>query len=202
MHVIADGLRDLGLSFIVLFVAIDAPGNLPFVLGLTSSMTPERRSRVVRYAIITALLVGVGFLFIGRGIFYALGIKMSDFLVAGGLILFALAASDLIYATRRQEEAGPVEDYVGIVPLGTPLVAGPAVLTALFLLTSQYSYPLVVLAFVLNLALAWFILRQANLATRLIGPGGLRGLSKVASLVIAAFGVRMIRLGITNMLGL
>ena len=77
-------LEDIGLSFITIFVAIDAVGILPFILSLTQDITPNERSKVVQYALITAFVLGLVFIAIGRGVFFLLGIEMADFMVAGG----------------------------------------------------------------------------------------------------------------------
>ena len=83
----ASFFKDVGLSFIPLFVAMDAIGILPFVLTLTQDMTPVQRSKTLHYALLTAAVLGLVFIGIGEGVFSFLGIGINDFLVAGGLIL-------------------------------------------------------------------------------------------------------------------
>ena len=95
-------------------------------------------------------------------------------------------------------EVGVGEQMLGVVPIGTPLVAGPATLTTLLVLVGQYGIAVVVLAFVLNLAVVWLIFSQANRIAQFLGTGGLRATAKIASLLLAAIAVKMIRQGITE----
>ena len=193
---LGDFFHDLGLSIIPLFVAMDALGILPFVLSLTQDMSMEERPRVIRYAMLTAFAMGLGFIGIGKGVFAALGVEVEDFMVAGGVLLLVLAIRHLMTGKLVELQTTVARDMVGIVPLGTPLVVGPAVLTTLLLLEEQYSIPAVVVSFLLNLAFAWIIFAQANRVARLLREQGLRAASQIASLLLAAIAVMMIRKGI------
>jgi multiple antibiotic resistance protein len=138
---------------------------------------------------------------IGQFVFLALGITGNDFLVAGGLLLLILSVKDI--ATGKMIEAGAGQGYgAGIVPIGTPLVAGPATLTTLLVLVSQYSAAMVLFSFVLNMAIAWVVFHQAERVTKWLGHGGLMAVTKIASLLLAAIAVRMIRQGITGILSI
>jgi len=192
--------KDVGLSFIPLFIAIDAIGVLPFILSLTQDMNPAERPRIIRYAMFTAFALGLAFIGIGEGIFFLLGIAVGDFLVAGGIILLVLAIRHLITGKFVELQPSVSKQMIGVVPIGTPLVVGPAVLTTLLLITQQYSVPAVILAFVLNLAFAWLVFAQANRIARLLREQGLRAASQIASLLLAAIAVMMIRKGLIEVL--
>ena len=194
-------LQEFGLTFVPLFVAMDAIGVLPILVPLTQDMKAKGRSRTVRLAVITALGLGLGFVAIGKGIFLFLGIDVSDFLVAGGLILFLLAAKDLITGKMFEAQASAGADMVGVVPIGTPLVVGPAVLTTLLILTDQYSIVMVIISFIVNLAIAWLLFAQANRVVAFLGQGGVRATSKIVSLFLAAIAIKMIRQGVLAVLG-
>lgn len=194
-------LQEFGLTFVPLFVAMDAIGVLPILVPLTQDMKVKERGRTVRLAVITALVLGLGFVAIGKGIFLFLGIEVSDFLVAGGLILFLLAAKDLITGKMVEAQASVGADMLGVVPIGTPLVVGPAVLTTLLILVDQYSIIIVLISFVLNLAIAWLLFAQANRVVAFLGQGGVRATSKVVSLFLAAIAIKMIRQGVLQVLG-
>jgi multiple antibiotic resistance protein len=194
-------LQEFGLTFVPLFVAMDAIGVLPILVPLTQKMKAVERSRTVRLAVITALGLGLGFVAIGKGIFIFLGIEVSDFLVAGGLILFLLAARDLITGKMVEAQASVGADMLGVVPLGTPLVVGPAVLTTLLILVDQYSIIIVIVSFILNLAIAWLLFAQANRVVAFLGQGGVRATSKIVSLFLAAIAIKMIRQGVLQVLG-
>ncbi len=193
-------IKDVGLSFIPLFIAVDAIGLLPFILSLTQDMNPAERPRTIRYAMLTAFALGLVFVGIGKGIFFVLGIAIGDFLVAGGLVLLVLAIRHLITGKLVELQPSVSKEMVGVVPIGTPLVVGPAVLTTLLLLTQQYSVLAVVLSFLLNLAFAWLVFAQANRVARLLREQGLRASSQIASLLLAAIAVMMIRKGLTEVM--
>lgn len=194
-------LQEFGLTFVPLFVAMDAIGVLPILLPLTQDMKANERRRVIRLAMLTALGLGLGFVAIGKGIFLFLGIEVADFLVAGGLILFILAAKDLITGKMMEAEASVGADMVGVVPLGTPLVVGPAVLTTLLILIDLYSIVIVIVSFIINLAIAWLLFAQANRVVAFLGQGGVRATSKIVSLFLAAIAIKMIRQGVLAILG-
>lgn len=194
-------LQEFGLTFVPLFVAMDAIGVLPILVPLTQDMKAKERSRIVRLAVITALGLGLGFVAIGKGIFLFLGIEVSDFLVAGGLILFLLAAKDLITGKMMEAQASVGADMLGVVPLGTPLVVGPAVLTTLLILVDLHHIVIVIVSFIINLAIAWLLFSQANRVVAFLGQGGVRATSKIVSLFLAAIAIKMIRQGIMEVLG-
>jgi multiple antibiotic resistance protein len=194
-------LQEFGLTFVPLFVAMDAVGVLPILIPLTEDMKPVERNRTVRLAVITALGLGLGFVIIGKGVFLFLGIEVSDFLIAGGLILFLLAAKDLVTGRMVDAQASVGADMVGVVPIGTPLVVGPAVLTTLLILINQYSIVIVVVSFIINLAIGWVLFTQASRVMRFLGQGGVKATSKVVSLLLAAIAIKMIRQGIMQVLG-
>jgi len=194
-------LQEFGLTFVPLFVAMDAIGVLPILLPLTQDMKVSERRRVIRLAVLTALGLGLGFVAVGKGIFLFLGIEVADFLIAGGLILFLLAAKDLITGKMLEAEASVGAGMIGVVPLGTPLVVGPAVLTTLLILIDLHSIVIVIVSFIINLAIAWLLFAQANRVVAFLGQGGVRATSKVVSLFLAAIAIKMIRQGVLGILG-
>jgi multiple antibiotic resistance protein len=159
-------------------------------------MSVDERSRVVRTGLVTALSLGIIFILVGKGIFLLLGITVNDFLVAGGLILFLLGAKELVVGKMFEEQAQMDDIGVAVVPLGTPLVVGPAVLATLLILIDQYNIFIVTFSFVMNLLIAWLMFGQASKLVRLIGKSGMLALSKIMALFLAAIAVSMIHRGI------
>jgi len=194
-------LRDFGMTFVPLFVAMDALSAVPILLTITSHMDGKRRKGVVRYGLITAVALGLVFIAIGKGIFLFMGITVNDFLVAGGSILFLLAAKELVVGKMYEAQAALSDSAIGIVPLGTPLVVGPAVLTTLLILVDQYNIFMVTFAFIVNVLLAWLFFSQANRLVKLLGSGGVMALSKIFALLLAAIAVSMIHRGIVAFIG-
>jgi multiple antibiotic resistance protein len=194
-------IRELALTFVPLFFAMDAVGNLPIFLALTQDAEPKHRRHAVHLATLTALGVGLVFVAIGKAIFSLLGIEVADFLIAGGIILLILAVRYLITGKIVETQDLPASEMVGVVPLGTPLVVGPAVLTSLLSLTGQYRIVIVLSSFILNLAIQWVLFRQATRIVNFLGRTGVNAVSKIVMLLLAAIAVKMIREGVLTILG-
>ena len=194
-------IRELALTFVPLFFAMDAVGNLPIFLALTQEVGAKRRSQTVNLATLTALGVGLVFVALGKAIFSLLGIEVADFLVAGGIILLILAVRYLITGKMVETQDLSASEMVGVVPLGTPLVVGPAVLTSLLSLTGQYRIVIVLSSFILNLAIQWVLFRQADRIVNFLGRTGVNAVSKIVMLLLAAIAVKMIREGVLTILG-
>jgi len=193
-------LQEFGLTFVPLFVAMDAVGVLPILLPLTVSMSSHERTRVIRWAMITALALGLGFVVVGKGIFLFLGIKVADFLVAGGIILFILAAKDIVTGKMVSEEDLAGGGTVGAVPLGTPLIVGPAVLTTLLILIEKYPIYMVIISFIVNLAIVWVLITQVQRVMGFLGQAGAKVVSRIVGLFLAAIAVKMISQGVLEIL--
>ena len=105
----------------------------------------------------------------GRWLLSVLGAGVPDFLVAGGLVLLVLAISDLVVGGSHQARGSSGRPDFGAVPIGTPILAGPATLTTPLILVDRYGLPLALIALLANLLVAWPLFRRAGLITRLLG---------------------------------
>jgi len=183
------------LAFIPLFVAVDPIGLVPFYLGMTQGIDRVRRDRIAWQAIITAAIVAVGFMFLGKWTFRVLGIGVGDFQIAGGLILLVLASRDLL---RTGSAVEPLPEDFGIVPLGLPFIAGPAMLTTLVIVMDTAGLWFALAALVANLAVVALAIHYAEWLAQRFGKTGLRAVSKIISMLLAAIAVAMIRRGFTS----
>lgn len=188
-----ESLRQFGLAFVPLFVAIDVIGVLPFYVAIVGDMDGTTRRRVLVQALVTAWIGGMAFAMLGTVVFDFLGITVSDFKVAGGLILLVLAIYDLLFASATRE---PPSDTVGVVPLGMPLIAGPAVLATLLIQVDAVGSVTGLAAYTVNLAIVLVVFLMAKRIARLVGEGAMKAVSKLATLLLAAIGVMMIRRGL------
>jgi multiple antibiotic resistance protein len=180
------------LAFIPIFVAVDPIGLVALFIGLGTHSPTENRTKQTFLGILTGLFVSIGFIFLGKIVFAALGITVADFQVAGGLILLVLAGRELVGPSGRR---GGETDEFGIVPLGMPLIAGPALLTALLILIDSVGILYTLGSLLLNMAIVALALCQADRVARLLGAQGLRGVSKLIALLLAAIAVSLIRRG-------
>jgi multiple antibiotic resistance protein len=184
---------EIFVPFVPLFVAFDTLGILPIFVSLTSEMEQPDRRKVVRQSTLTAFLVSIGFLVAGKWVFALLGISVSDFKIAGGILLFIIAIVELIFPERTRTFP---KETMGVVPIGIPLIIGPAVLTLLLIAVDTYGYFSTLLCLVLNLLIVYFFFSQSQWVMRLMKEGGTKGVAKVSSLLLAAFAMMMIRMGI------
>jgi multiple antibiotic resistance protein len=192
-------MRAFLYCFLPLFVAVDAIGILPIYLSLTEGIDRRNERKIIVQSTLTALIVALLFLLAGNRLLRILGIAISDFMIAGGVTLFALALGDIIWLEKRHRRAEP-ED-VGPVPVGVPLIVGPAVLTTALLLVDAHGFVATSLAIVANVLLAGIMLWVSRYIAQALGKTGAKIVSKLAGLLLAAFGVMMVRRGIMEFLG-
>jgi len=190
--------ESLALTFVPLFIVIYAIGNLPFVLALGESLSSREKRRMVHIAAATAAVIGTAFLFLGQFVLDIMGVSVGSFAIAGGLILLVLS---IRYMTSGHMVEAVPQEMVAIVPIGTPLTAGPATITTLLLLANEFPVYIVLVSFLLNVLVTWVVFLAGGQIARFMGHGGLRAVSRVFSLLLAAIAVSMIIHGL-DMLGI
>ena len=184
----------LGEVFITLFVIMDPVGTVPVFLALTSGRTPELRKRAAWQAVVVALGVIVAFALFGRQILAYLNISLPALQCAGGLLLL-LVALELL--TGKDEQRSPAADVnVAMVPLGTPLLAGPGaiVATMVFVERIEDSPDLVAVALgVVGVHLAlWLTMRFSVGVLRVLGDSGVTLVTRIAGLLLSAIAVQLV----------
>ncbi|MBU1932362.1 MAG: MarC family protein [Candidatus Omnitrophica bacterium] len=190
-------IQKLLLAFIPIFVAVDAIGVLPIFVSFTRGISKKEKSKVILQSIVTALCLAVGFIFLGKAIFSFLSITVGDFMIAGGLILLCIAIIDIVSPGKKRRI--PAKE-LGSVPLGTPLIVGPAVLTTSLIIIGEYGlYPTLVSVLV-NVLLAGLIFSFSGILIRFLGESGSKALSKIMNLFLAAIAIMMMRKGILQIL--
>ena len=189
--------NDLFLSFIPLFVAIDVFGVIPLFLSLTEELPRPQKNRLVTQATFTAVAVALVFLFGGQAMFRFLGITENDFRVGGGVVLMILAVVDLVFSDNALRR--PVEN-AGVVPIGIPLIIGPAALTTILILVDTYGQVITIMSLLANLAIVWLVFRYSEAINALMGKTASHAVAKVSALFMVAIAVMMIRVGLTAMI--
>jgi multiple antibiotic resistance protein len=186
--------RFFGEAFVTLFVIMDPLGTIPVFLGLTGGFTMRGRARAASQAVLVSLGVIVSFALFGQQILDYLGIGIPALQGAGGLLLL-LVALDLL--TGRAEDPQRVQDVnVALVPLGTPLLAGPGaiVATIVFVRRADGVPDYVALAVaILAVHLALFLaLRFSGGIIRVIRDSGIVLVSRIAGLLLSAIAVQLV----------
>jgi len=190
-------IKNIFLAFIPIFVAVDAIGVLPFFASFTRGIDKKERLSIVMQSMLTAFCLAVGFIFLGRAIFRLLGITINDFMIAGGAVLFCIAIIDILNPARKRRV--PSKE-LGAVPLGTPLIVGPAVLTTSLIMIDSYGFSAALISVIVNIILAGLIFSFSDLFMKILGDAGSKALSKIFSLLLAAIAVMLIRKGVSGFL--
>ena len=191
-------MKDFWLCFFPLFVAVDAVGVLPIFMGLTEGLDRDRVHRIVVQSVITAAAVALLFVAVGRLVLSFLGVTVPDFLIAGGTLLLGISIVDLIAVEKTRRRVDP--ESLGAVPLGVPLIVGPAVLTTTIVLLGESGPLPTITALLVNIVIAGSVFRLSGPIGGVLGKAGSRTVSKLASLLLAAIAVKMVRKGILMVL--
>jgi multiple antibiotic resistance protein len=190
-------MRLFGEVFVTLVVIMDPPGNVPIFLSVTRGMSEKERHRAALIATATALLVISLFALLGRQILDYLNVSIEALQGAGGLLLL-LVSLQLLRGDDHDEsvEASPEErTSIAMVPLGTPLMAGPGAIVTTIVFVGQadgaQDWALIYAAIAAVLLVSFLALRFSGLLIRLIKPTGVLLLSRVAGMLLAAIAVQM-----------
>lgn len=188
-------LHNLLEATIALFIIIDPLGNLPIFIGLTGDKTKEERKKIFKIVALTALVLLLVFTFAGTGILKIFKITISDFKIAGGLLLLAISLKILIvgYTTPGSEE-------IGAVPLACPLLVGPGAITTTMVFLGIYGLKITLVAILISFLLTWVILNFAENIYNFLGKTGALIISKIVAILISAIAVQYIRSGIEEMI--
>lgn len=195
--------------FVAVFSVLNPIGAVPTLIALTENYSVQERNRVIRRSVSVAGGVVIGFMLLGIYIFSVLGISISDFEVAGGILLFKVAFDMLQGRTSNtkltvdEKEESLAKEAVGVVPLGMPLLAGPGTITTTMIYFNQKSVGtvdqlLVIAAVLLVMVAAFVILRFSTVLFKKIGKTGSLILSRLMGLLLAAIGIEFIVAGITS----
>ncbi len=185
------------LSFIPIFVAVNILGILPIFISLTEGIAKKEKSKIIYQSVLTATVIALVFMFIGKIVFLIMGITVSDFKIAGGILLLILSVNLLLPGEPRKKE---INTEIGIFPLGTPLITGPAVLTTTLMMIDAYGFAPTFIAIVLNMLIVLFVLNNSGKIIKILGINGTRAFSKVIDILLTAIAVMMIRKGIFEIL--
>lgn len=189
------------LTFIPIFVAVDAIGNIPVFISIAEDTSKKARQRIIIDSVTTATVVAILFMLIGKIVLRLIGITIADFQIAGGLLLFIIAIRLLLPGAGKLFLTNHHEKDVGIFPLGTPLITGPAVLTTTLIMLDSFGLSATFVSLVLNMLIVWLTLAKADFFMKLMGQGGTRAFAKIMYILLAAIGVMMVRRGIFGILG-
>lgn len=194
MAAVIDGTLFL-TTFLTLFVIMDPAGTVPVFLALTSTMTAKQRARAAVQAVAVAFGVIVAFVLFGKYILNFLGISVPALQASGGLLLL-LVAMDLLTG-KAEEPSASGKVNVALVPLGTPLLAGPGAIVAAMLAVQSSGgtvpgWVAIILAIVAVHLCLFLAMRFSVVVHRVLGEGGTTLVTRIAGLLLAAIAVQLI----------
>lgn len=195
MEGVIDG-RMLAEVFVTLFVIMDPPGTVPIFLGLTGAMTGRQRARAARQAILVAFGVIVTFALFGQQLLAYMHVSLPALQASGGLLLLLVAMELLTGKMEEPEMSGSRGVNVALVPLGTPLLAGPGAIVATMVFVQRAEEPahwVAIAVGVLAVHVCLFLsMRFANVIHRVLKESGTILVSRIAGLLLAAIAVQLV----------
>ncbi|WP_433298320.1 MarC family protein [Actinoplanes sp. CA-030573] len=188
-------IKFLGEVFVTLLVIVDPPGMVPVFLALTGTMSSRARMKAGTQAVLLALGVIVGFAVAGQTLLDYLHVQLPALQGAGGLLLVLVALQLLTGKADEPEEQGGTSN-VALVPIGTPLLAGPGAIVATMLFVRRADgfsdYAVIAIGIVLVMLTVWLVLRFSGVIVKLLRPAGIEVLTRIAGLLLAAIAVQLI----------
>ena len=181
-------------AFVTLFVIMDPIGTVPLFLSLTGGMAADRVRRAARQAVLVSFLVIVVFAFFGQRILTYLHVSLPALQCAGGLLLLLVALE--LLTGRGDEPTRQGDANVALVPLGTPLLAGPGAIVATMVFSKRVhdtgDFVAVALAVVAVHLCIWAAMSFSIPILRLLGESGILLVTRIAGLLLSAIAVQLV----------
>ena len=197
------------VTFTSLLFIVDPVALIPTYLVITQNESSAQRQLTARRACVAAALILLAFAVGGQFIFRLFGITLPAFRIAGGLILW-LVAMDMLHAQRTTQEGreeiveGSQKDDVALTPLAMPMLAGPGAISTVMVLAGQartgMHSVIVYASIVLTLVVSWVALRVGERVLVRLGQTGIRVLTRIMGLLLAAIAVQFVITGVKDAL--
>ncbi len=197
--------------FIPLLIIMDPIGNLPFFIAFTKDNTDHERKRIAFLSCLTACVILFLFAFSGNFILRLFGISIRSFQIAGGFIFFMYALQMLgiipsgIKTSEEEEREGEEKESAALVPLGTPLLAGPGAITAVLVWQNQPMYHttslILFLAILSSCLVTFLVFLFANSISRFLGIGGIKVITRIMGIILGVIAVEFMVRGFSKLCG-
>ena len=208
----SDAVSSALVSLSAIFFVVDPIGVVPIFIAMTQGDSQEKLRDTARRASLVAAALLVFFALFGTFLFKVVGVSLSAFRVAGGIVLL-ITGLDMLRARQSETRTSPEEaqeatskEDVAIVPLALPLLAGPGAIATVMVLMSRSSGVVSVVAVVASILItmlaSYFLLRGASLVQRFLGQSGVAIFQRVMGLLLAAIAVQFIAEGGRDLMGL
>jgi len=205
-------VESLFTILIPLLIIMDPLGNLPFFVLFTEQNSPSERRKMAAIASIAACAILFFFCLTGNFVLRFFGIGLPAFQLAGGFIFFIYALQMLrlipsgLKTSSEEEKEGITKENVALVPLATPLLAGPGAITAVLVWQQEpnntMDIALLLGAITIACLIVYFVFHGAMWIIRTIGLGGIRVLTRLMGLLLAVIAVQFMVSGFQQIRGL
>jgi multiple antibiotic resistance protein len=177
-------VKEILTAGMVLFAVIDVIGSTPIIIGLRQKVGHIQSEK----ASLVAMIIMIGFLFVGEEILNLIGIDVNSFAVAGSIVIFFLAL-EMILGIQLYKEESPVT--TSIVPIAFPLIAGAGTLTSLLALRAEFAVANIIVAIVVNILVVYIVLKSSKRIERFLGNSGISVIRKVFGVILLAIAVKL-----------
>ena len=177
-------VKEIFTAGMILFAVIDIIGSTPVIIGLRQKVGHIQSEK----ASLVALVIMIGFLFVGEEILNLIGIDVNSFAVAGSIIIFFLAL-EMILGIQFYKEESP--ETASIVPIAFPIIAGVGTLTTLLSLRAEFAAANIIAAIVINILVVYIVLKSSKSIERVLGSSGISVIQKVFGVILLAIAVKL-----------
>ena len=177
-------IKEILTAGMVLFAVIDVIGSTPIIIGLRQKVGHIQSEK----ASLVAMIIMIGFLFVGEEILNLIGIDVNSFAVAGSIVIFFLAL-EMILGIQLYKEESPVT--TSIVPIAFPLIAGAGTLTSLLALRAEFAVANIIVSIIVNILVVYIVLKSSKRIERFLGNSGISVIRKVFGVILLAIAVKL-----------
>ena len=177
-------VKEIFTAGMILFAVIDIIGSTPVIIGLRQKVGHIQSEK----ASLVALVIMIGFLFVGEEFLNLIGIDVNSFAVAGSIIIFFLAL-EMILGIQFYKEESP--ETASIVPIAFPIIAGAGTLTTLLSLRAEFAAANIIAAIVINILVVYIVLKSSKSIERVLGSSGISVIQKVFGVILLAIAVKL-----------
>ena len=176
--------KEVFTASMILFAVINIIGSTPVVVSIKEKVGKIESEK----ATLVAMIIMIGFLFVGEEILNLIGIDINSFAVAGAIVIFFIALEMVLGVTIFQ---GEEPETASIVPIAFPIIAGAGTLTTLLSLRAEYQLVNVIVAIIINSLFVYIILKSSNRIERLLGKNGIGIIRRVFGIILLSISVKL-----------
>jgi multiple antibiotic resistance protein len=177
------------IAFLSMFVIIDVIGNSSILFFMLKDVKDKAKTRYIRNVMILASIILVLFLLFGDSVLKFFGVSLRSFQIAGAIIVFIVGIEMVLGIKLGHKEK--FEESNSIVPMATPLLIGPGVLTVIILLVQQYGMLVTFIASLLNMIVVWAAMNYSGKIYSFLGKQGSIVITRIMGLIIVSIGIEI-----------